>query len=56
MHRYRPCTTTCTHDVMQAYLSDPHKTQDRDPVFSPELGLAIEELPEGYTLADLWQK
>ena len=36
-------------------MSDPHKTQDREPVFSPELGLAIVELPEGYSLADLWQ-
>jgi Bardet-Biedl syndrome 5 protein len=42
-------------DTLAAYLSDPHKTQDREPVFSPELGLAIEGLPEGYSLADLWQ-
>ena len=41
--------------MSQAYLADPHKSKDREPVFSAELGLAIEELPEGYTLSDLWQ-
>ena len=38
----------------QAYLADPHKAKDREPVFNPELGLAIEKLPEGYSLSDLW--
>ena len=38
----------------QAYLADPHKTKDREPEFNPELGLAMEKLPEGYTLSDLW--
>lgn len=38
----------------QAYLADPHKTKDREPVFNPELGLAMEKLPEGYSLSDLW--
>jgi hypothetical protein len=30
------------------------KNADRDPVFSPELGLAIEALREGTTVAQLW--
>ena len=38
----------------QAYFADPHKAKDREAVFSPELGLAIEKLPTGYTLGDLW--
>ena len=38
----------------QAYLADPHKAKDREPVFNPELGLAMEKLPEGYSLSDLW--
>ena len=41
--------------MSQAYLADPHKAVDREPVYSDELGLAIEELPEGYSLSDLWQ-
>ncbi|XP_064401566.1 Bardet-Biedl syndrome 5 protein homolog isoform X1 [Halichondria panicea] len=41
-------------DTFAAYYADPHKSVDRDPVFSPELGLAIEKLPEGYSLQDLW--
>ena len=40
---------------LQAYFADPHKAVDRDPVFSPELGLAIEKLPDGYSLSDLWE-
>lgn len=39
---------------IQAYFADPHKPKDREAVFSPELGLAIEKLPEGYSLSDLW--
>lgn len=42
-------------DTFAAYFADPHKAVDRDPVFSPELGLAIEKLPEGYSLQDLWE-
>ncbi|MFT7799524.1 Bardet-Biedl syndrome 5 protein homolog isoform X4 [Arapaima gigas] len=29
--------------------------QDREPVFSEELGLAIEKLKEGFTLQELWE-
>lgn len=37
----------------QTYLLDSGK-RDREPVYSDELGLAIEKLPQGYTLANLW--
>ena len=47
--------TCCCHCTpMQAYFADPHKAKDREAVFSPELGLAIERLPDGYSLSDLW--
>ena len=29
--------------------------QDREPVFCAELGLAIEKLPDGLSLKDLWE-
>jgi len=41
--------------VLQAYFADGKKCTDRDPVFSEELDLAIERLPDGFTLADLWE-
>lgn len=45
-----------THrDALASYLADPHKVSDREPVFSSELGLAVEKLPDGYTLKDLWE-
>ena len=28
---------------------------DREPVYSKELGLAIEKLKDGFTLAGLWE-
>lgn len=31
------------------------KQQDREPVFSEELGLAIEKLKDGFTLNGLWE-
>jgi len=37
-----------------AYYADPSKTGDRDPVFAPELGLAVEQLREGATIESLW--
>lgn len=40
---------------LAAYYADPSKNADREPVFSLELGLAIEELREGVTLHSLWQ-
>ena len=46
-HRYRR--------VLQAYFADGDKKEDREPVYSAELGLAIEKLKEGFTLAGLWE-
>lgn len=31
------------------------KQQDREPVFSEELGLAVEKLKDGFTLEGLWE-
>ena len=54
MQGYFTCIShACLH--MQAYFADPHKTKDRKPVFSEQLGLAVEKLPDGYTLNDLWE-
>uniref|UniRef100_A0A1I8F3J3 Bardet-Biedl syndrome 5 protein homolog n=1 Tax=Macrostomum lignano TaxID=282301 RepID=A0A1I8F3J3_9PLAT len=41
-------------DVFAAYLSDGDKSVDREPVFSPELELAVESVKDGFTLQDLW--
>lgn len=43
-----------TADVLAAYLAD-GLHHDREPIFSNELGLAIEKLKEGYTLQTLWE-
>ncbi|XP_064647325.1 Bardet-Biedl syndrome 5 protein homolog [Lineus longissimus] len=42
-------------DAFAAYFADGDKDQDRDPVYSEELGLAIEKLKEGFTLQGLWE-
>lgn len=41
-------------DAFAAYFADGSKDKDRDPVFSEELGLAIEKLKDGFTLNGLW--
>ena len=43
-----------TADVFAAYSADGDKATDREPVYSKELGLAIESLREGTTLDQLW--
>lgn len=43
------------NDAFAMYYADVNKHQDREPVFHPELGLAVESLPEGITLEMLWQ-
>lgn len=48
-------TRTEQSDAFAAYFADGKKCTDRDPVFSEELDLAIERLPDGFTLADLWE-
>ncbi|XP_067942594.1 Bardet-Biedl syndrome 5 protein homolog [Watersipora subatra] len=42
-------------DVMAAYFADGSKRTDGEPVYSPELGLAIEKLKEGFTIKGLWE-
>jgi len=42
-------------DAMAMYYADVNKDSDRDPVFNPELGLAVESLPPNVTLQNLWQ-
>ncbi|OWF36293.1 Bardet-Biedl syndrome 5 protein homolog [Mizuhopecten yessoensis] len=41
-------------DAFAAYFADGSKDKDRDPVYSEELGLAIEKLRDGFTLHGLW--
>ncbi|KJH47848.1 hypothetical protein DICVIV_06043 [Dictyocaulus viviparus] len=43
-------------DAFAAYFSDGSSTSEerRPPVFSEELGLAVEQLKTGFSLADLW--
>lgn len=36
-------------------ISFSFQQQDREPVFSEELGLAIEKLKDGFTLQGLWE-
>ena len=44
-----------TGDVMAAYFADGSHTRDRPAVYCPELGVAIEQLPESFTLQTLWE-
>ena len=67
--RQRPCSLTNLYCVaaskerdrdpgtvlLQAYFADGSKERDRDPVFSEELGLAVEKLLDGFTIAGLWE-
>ncbi|KAL3660479.1 hypothetical protein V7S43_014627 [Phytophthora oleae] len=41
-------------DAFAAYYAAVNKNQDRPPTFSKELGLAIESLPDGFSVGDLW--
>ena len=41
--------------MLQAYFADGAKQSDSDPIYSEELGLAIEKLKDGFTLAALWE-
>ncbi|XP_075286980.1 BBSome complex member BBS5 isoform X3 [Opisthocomus hoazin] len=42
-------------DAFVAYFADQNKQHDGEPVFSEELGLAIEKLKDGFTLQGLWE-
>lgn len=41
-------------DALATYYADGNKNVDREPVFSPELGLAVEKLRDGITIEELW--
>lgn len=43
------------NDAFAMYYADVNKHGDKEPVFHPDLGLAIETLPEGITIEMLWQ-
>jgi len=38
-----------------AYFADTGHKHDREPVYSPELGLAVEKLKDGFTIQSLWE-
>jgi len=44
-----------TSDAFVAYYADGYKKTDAEPVFCPQLGLAIEKLKDGFTLESLWE-
>ncbi|KAH7815039.1 putative tubulin epsilon chain [Monocercomonoides exilis] len=41
-------------DVISQYYADSSLQRDRPPVYCPSLGLAVEALPEGYTVEKVW--
>ncbi|KAL0024831.1 hypothetical protein WJX79_002987 [Trebouxia sp. C0005] len=43
-----------TSDAFAAYYAEDSKQADREVIFNPELGLAMEALPAGLTLQELW--
>ena len=49
------CVFMLSTVVFQAYFADGDHQIDREPVYCPELGLAIEKLKDGFTLAGLWE-
>ncbi|XP_014664524.1 PREDICTED: Bardet-Biedl syndrome 5 protein homolog isoform X2 [Priapulus caudatus] len=42
-------------DAFAAYFADGAKQRDGEPVYSEELGLAVEKLKDGFTLSELWE-
>lgn len=42
------------HDALTAYYAESNKSSDREPMFSSELGLAVETPPDGLSLEKLW--
>lgn len=43
-----------TSDAFAAYYAEDNKQADREVIFNSELGLAMEALPAGLTLQELW--
>lgn len=49
-------TSADSTDIFAAYVADGGmEGRDREPVYSPELGICIEKLKDGFTLEGLWQ-
>lgn len=42
-------------DAFAAYFADGDKSSDREPIYSEQLGLAVEKLKDGFTLQGLWE-
>jgi Bardet-Biedl syndrome 5 protein len=42
-------------DALSIYYADVAKTADHEPTFAPEIHLAVEKLPEGVTIENLWR-
>lgn len=42
-------------NVLSSYMADEGHAKDRMPVYAHELGLAIEQLKEGFTFQKLWE-
>lgn len=41
-------------DILSNYYMEVASKGDRPPVYCPDLGLAIEGLPDGYTVGQIW--
>ena len=41
-------------DPFSQYVADCTLQHDRPPVYSPSLGLAVESLPDKYTVTTIW--
>jgi len=48
-------TSSSNSDAFAAYFADGDMSQDREPVYCEELGLAIEKLKDGFSLQSLWE-
>lgn len=41
--------------AINAYITDGQEHINRPPIYCPDLGLAVEQFPEGFTLQSLWE-
>lgn len=42
-------------NTLAAYLADEGHVKDREPVYNNDIGLAIEQIKDGFTLQKLWE-
>lgn len=42
-------------NTLAVYLADEGHSKDRPPIYSPDLGLAVETVKDGFTLQKLWE-